>query len=149
MTGPAITPACFARCTRAHAHPPVLDVRYIPGIYYTVSEDMSGPLARCTGFQWDTGNAPKVLERHGVGPGECEQAFFVEPFLLTADPAHSAAEARWRALGQTLAGRTLHIVFTVRGDLIRVIAARDMSRKERQVYEQAKARIEKDSGLQD
>lgn len=110
---------------------------------------MLGPLGRCTGFQWDSGNAPKVLERHSVGPGECEQVFFVEPVLVTADPAHSAAEARWRALGQTLAGRKLHIVFTVRGDLIRVIAARDMSRKERQAYEQAKARIEKDSDLQD
>ena len=110
---------------------------------------MPGPLARCTGFQWDTGNAPKVLERHSVGPGECEQAFFVEPFLVAADPGHSAAEERWRALGQTLGGRKLHIVFTVRGDLIRVIAARDMSRKERQVYEQAKAHTEEDPALQD
>jgi len=29
------------------------------------------------------------------------------------------------------------VVFTVRGSLIRVISARDMSRKERKVYEQA------------
>lgn len=109
---------------------------------------MLGPLGRCTGFQWDSGNAPKVLERLSVGPGECEQVLFVEPFLASADPAHSVAEARWRALGQTLAARKLHVVFTVRGDLIRVIAARDMSRRERQVYEQAKA-LEKDSDLQD
>lgn len=106
-------------------------------------------LNRCTGFEWDAGNAPKVLARHGVEPGECEQAFFVEPFFVETDSSHSAREPRWRALGQTLAGRKLHIVFTIRIDLIRVIAARDMSRKERKEYDQAKTRIEKNPGLQD
>ena len=93
-------------------------------------------LARCTGFEWDTGNAPKVLARHKVEPGECEQAFFREPFVVAFDEKHSGAEQRWHALGQTLADRKLYLAFTVRGTLIRVIAARDMNRKERRLYAQ-------------
>jgi uncharacterized protein len=41
-------------------------------------------------------------------------------------------------LGQTDARRLLFIVFTIRDDLIRVISARPMSRRERRVYEHAK-----------
>ena len=124
-------------------------MRYIRGIYYRVGDDLLERLARCTGFQWDSGNAPKVLQRHRVDPGECEQAFFAEPFVIHADTVHSVGEPRWHALGRTLAGRQLHLVFTVRGELIRVIAARDMNRKEREAYEQVKARIKKDSDLQE
>jgi uncharacterized DUF497 family protein len=56
-----------------------------------------------------------------------------------ADHRHTQEEARFHALGQTLASRRLHITFTLRGGgtLIRVISARDMHRKERAVYEQA------------
>jgi len=104
-------------------------------------------LALCTGFEWDAGNAPKVLARHHVEPGECEQAFFQEPFLTTFDEYHSGTEARWRGLGRMLAGRLLYVVFTVRGALIRVIAARDMNRKERKRYAEIQASLEEDPGL--
>lgn len=105
-------------------------------------------LAQCHGFEWDDGNAPKVRARHDVEPGECEQAFVSEPLLVSADPEHSLLEERWRALGSTVGGRHFYLVFTLRGLLIRVIAARDMNRKERQAYEQAKARVEEDPDVQ-
>ncbi|RYU59723.1 BrnT family toxin [Methylolobus aquaticus] len=56
------------------------------------------------------------------------------------DPKHSRDEPRYHALGTTDDGRFLHITFTVRasGRLIRVISARDMHRKERTFYGQAK-----------
>lgn len=41
---------------------------------------------------------------------------------------------RYFVLGQTDAGRELFLVFTLRDELIRVISAREMSRKERKVY---------------
>ena len=109
-----------------------------------MTEDIYAQLAACDGFDWDEGNAPKVLSRHRVETGECEQAFFGESFLVSADVKHSQVEVRWRALGITLGGRALYLVFTLRGSKIRLIAARDMNRKERQDYEQAKARAEKD-----
>ena len=109
--------------------------------------DINEVLAGCTGFEWDAGNAPKLSARHNVEPGECEQAFFREPFLVVLDEKHSGTEQRWQALGQTLADRRLFLVFTVRGALIRIIAARDMNRKERRTYEKAQASLEEDAGL--
>ena len=57
---------------------------------------------------------------------------------MLTDLKHSQTEARYHALGKTNSGRLLHITFTLRteGKLIRVISARDMHRKERNVYEQ-------------
>jgi len=94
-------------------------------------------LARITGFQWDSGNAEKNT-KHGVERFEAEQVFFNEPLLLLADIRHSQVEKRFHALGVTDSNRFLHLSFTLRNDgqLIRVISARDMSAKERIVYEQ-------------
>ncbi len=91
------------------------------------------------GFEWDAGNARKN-DKHGVSMAEAEQLFFNDPLMILADGKHSQDENRFHALGHTDAGRTLHITFTLRrsGELIRVISARDMHRKERSAYEQHK-----------
>ncbi len=94
-------------------------------------------LAACTGFDWDAGNIDKNWEGHQVSAGECEQVFFQRPILIASEGAHSQDEARYAALGQTAGARRLTIVFTIRGTLIRVISARDMSRRERRLYERA------------
>ncbi|MHB1223630.1 MAG: BrnT family toxin [Gemmatimonadaceae bacterium] len=101
--------------------------------------DLNARLARATGFEWDSGNATKSWTKHVVSQGECEQVFFNTPLVLATDPAHSTAEARFFALGQTDEGRLLLIVFTLRGARIRVISARPMSRREREVYHDAQA----------
>ena len=90
------------------------------------------------GFEWDAGNERKN-EKHGVTMMETEQVFFNAPLLLLEDAAHSENELRIHALGRTDAARALHITFTLRqsGQLIRVISARDMHRKERAIYDQA------------
>lgn len=95
-------------------------------------------LSKVIGFDWDDGNARKN-ERHGVSSAEAEQVFFGAPLLVLGDPRHSDSEPRFHALGKTLDDRRLHLSFTIRKEatLIRVISARDMSRKERGVYEQA------------
>ena len=93
---------------------------------------------RVEGFEWDHGNARESGDKHGVGQAEAEQVFFNEPLVVVADPRHSAQEARLHALGQTDQSRMLHISFTLRAAAtrIRVISARDMSRKERARYAQ-------------
>jgi uncharacterized protein len=95
-------------------------------------------LAKVTGFDWDAGNARKN-DKHDVSMAEAEQMFFNASLLLLDDVAHSQRELRVHALGKTDEGRTLHITFTLRkaGQLIRVISARDMHRKERAIYDQA------------
>jgi uncharacterized protein len=92
-------------------------------------------LNRVSGFQWDAGNIQKNRDTHQVSSAECEQLFFNRPQVAAADPAHSHDEERLFALGRSDRGRFLFVAFTVRNDLIRVISARDMSRKERKVYE--------------
>ena len=96
-------------------------------------------LARIIGFDWDDGNARKN-DKYGVAQAQAEEVFFNQPLLMLEDLRHREQEARFHALGKTLDGRLLHVTFTLRGDdtLIRVISARDMHRKERSVYEQAR-----------
>ena len=89
------------------------------------------------GFDWDAGNSEKNWQKHGVSVGECEETFFNQPLLVAFDAAHSLGEARHFALGRTNQGRLLFIAFTYRGTKIRVISARDMSRKERMIYAKA------------
>jgi uncharacterized protein len=96
---------------------------------------LSETIANVTGFQWDEGNLLKNWERHQVTAVECEQVFFNQPVLAAPDEQHSETEARFYILGQTDTGRKLFVVFTTRGNLIRVISARDMNRKERKSYE--------------
>jgi uncharacterized DUF497 family protein len=60
--------------------------------------------------------------------------------LTASDERHSRQEVRYHALGLSDSGRRLALVFTSRGALVRVIAARDMSRRERRVYEQTRTR---------
>jgi uncharacterized protein len=86
---------------------------------------------------WTLQRGDTAAQRHGVTAGTCEQVFFQEPLLVTPDPRHSQDEERWAALGRTADGRSLAIVFTLRGELIRPISARDMSRKERRLCAKA------------
>ncbi len=95
---------------------------------------MKRSFSELSGFDWDDGNRDKNL-KHGVSNGESEQIFFNEPLIVLDDPVHSIAEDRYAAFGKTDSGRTLAAVFTVRGEKIRVISARDMNRKERKYYE--------------
>jgi uncharacterized DUF497 family protein len=94
--------------------------------------------ASVAGFDWDDGNARKSDDKHRVSRAEAEQVFFNQPLLIVADAQHSMRESRFHALGLTDQGRRLHITFTLRGSpyLIRVISARDMSRRERVRYAQ-------------
>ena len=88
------------------------------------------------GFQWDEGNADKNRITHNVENWQCEQVFFNSPLLILGDLKHSATEKRWAAFGHPDDGRLLAVVFRKRRNLIRIISARDMNRKERRFYEE-------------
>ena len=95
---------------------------------------MAHKILNCVGFQWDTGNSEKNWISHQVSKSECEQIFFNQPLIIGDDEKHSQFEARYYSLGQTDSGRLLFIVSTIRDELIRVISARDMRKKEKEVY---------------
>jgi len=91
-------------------------------------------LQECKRFQWDSGNKDKNWLKHKVSNSECEQIFFNQPFIVSYDSKHSEIEPRFYALGQTDLERKLFVVFTIRKKEIRIISARDMSKKEKEIY---------------
>lgn len=95
-------------------------------------------LSTLNGFEWDEGNSEKNWTTHRVSRSECEEVFFNRPLALAEDQKHSQEEVRYYALGQSDRERKLFVVFTIRGSLIRVISARDMSRTERRIYDEKK-----------
>ena len=99
--------------------------------------DFRNRLSQCKRFQWDEGNLDKNWLKHQVSRLEIEQVFFNRPLLVVVDDQHSQKEPRYFVLGKTDLERRLFISFTVRRDLIRIISARDTSRKERKVYTDA------------
>ena len=81
----------------------------------------------------------KIISKHSVYPDEVEEVFRSRPHVRFARKGHRRGEDVYFAMGKTSAGRLL-IVFFIRklsGEAL-VITARDMTTKERQLYEKAK-----------
>jgi hypothetical protein len=92
-------------------------------------------LRKIAAFDWDEGNLQKSELKHGISVQEAEQLFLNEPEIV-ADEKHSSVEKRWLAFGRTDENKLITCAFTVRGNLIRAISARPMSRRERNWYEE-------------
>jgi uncharacterized protein len=88
-------------------------------------------LADIKDFDWDLWNEVKNFDKHQVDNKECEDVFFNQPRLISDDEKHSLIEKRYKILGMTDRGRQLLVVFTVRKNRIRIISARDQSKKEK------------------
>lgn len=93
-------------------------------------------LSGLRGFAWDRGNIGKIWGKHQVDFRECEEVFFNRPLKIFYDEKHSQAEERFAALGVTDRRRKLTIIFTVRNGKIRVISARNQSRRERRCFDE-------------
>ncbi len=100
------------------------------------------PFRGIESFEWDDGNSHKNWGRHRVSQAECEQVLLGRPLVVGPDARHSVAELRHIALGQTATGRLLMVAFTIRGQRLRVVSARPMSRRERDIYGKAQVSLE-------
>jgi len=98
------------------------------------NDEILARIAQCDGFIWDAGNIFKAWMGHRVLPDECHEAFGNRARLTAVDMKHSDDEDRFFLYGQTAKGRLLTIVFTIRGNKIRVISPRDMNKRERTSY---------------
>ena len=85
-------------------------------------------------FQWDKGNSGKNVRKHGIHDMECEEVFFDPEKKLFEDIFHSGIEERYILLGSTKEGKVLFVVFTIRNNLVRVISARKINKKEKKLY---------------
>ena len=86
-------------------------------------------------FQWDPRKARRNERQHGVTFGEAAEVFDDELSSSSSDPDHSSGEARFVIFGRSRRGRFLVVGYTERGDIVRIISSRPMTRRERQAYE--------------
>jgi len=87
-------------------------------------------------FEWDLRKARLNLAKHGVAFEEASTIFGDSLSLTIPDPEHSRGEKRYVTMGRTFNAKLLVVVHTDRGDNIRIISARQASRRERKFYEE-------------
>lgn len=90
-------------------------------------------------FSWDHKKASANLEKHSVSFEEAATLFDDPRSLEWEDQEHSLGERRLKRLGRSNLERILMVVYTLRRmndvqETIRIISARQASRKERQAY---------------
>ena len=90
-------------------------------------------------FPWDPLKANINLNKHRISFEEAVTIFADPRGLEWEDTAHSASEKRFKRLGVSIAHRVLIVVYTFRRtangkETIRIISARQASRRERKAY---------------
>lgn len=90
-------------------------------------------------FEWDPAKAKSNLTKHGVSFNDACSVFLDPDALDGEDPAHSEKELRHLRLGTSAGGSILMVSYTLRSNSdgetkIRIISARQASRKERKAY---------------
>ena len=85
-------------------------------------------------FQFDPRKAASNLKKHGVSFSDAEGVFLDPLAIHQADP-DTENEERFLGLGMGNTGQLLVVVYTLRGDNIRLISTRRATRKEVKNYE--------------
>jgi len=86
-------------------------------------------------FEWDPSKARTNLRKHRVAFQEAATVLR-DPLAITVlDPDHSQEEDRYITVGSSIRGRILMVAHTDRGDRTRIISARELTRAEREAYE--------------
>lgn len=83
---------------------------------------------------WDPAKAKANFKKHGVHFSDAEAVLF-DPLALSMEDEDAEGEDRFIAMGQDAVGRILVVVYTYRGNAIRLISARPATRKEINDYE--------------
>lgn len=86
-------------------------------------------------FEWDPRKAASNLRDHGVSFEEAATIFDNPLTEALPDLTHSIEEDRFFAFGESERERLLAVIFIESGETIRIISAREATRKERRSYE--------------
>jgi uncharacterized DUF497 family protein len=87
-------------------------------------------------YEWDNNKAVANLSKHGVSFEEAKTVFDDPLYVDFYDPNHSYNEHRFILLGESIQGRLLFVSYMERGNVIRIISAREATQSERKAYEQ-------------
>ena len=83
-------------------------------------------------FEWDDNKRAANAEKHGIDFADAVK-IFDDPQRLTFRASHRSEE-RFLSIG-AMRGRIVTVVFTLRGDKVRIISARHARKSERAQYE--------------
>ena len=87
-------------------------------------------------FDWDPEKAEANALKHGVTFDEAGTVFGDVLSVSGSDLAHSAGEHRFVTIGLSSQGRVLVVCHADLGNVIRIISARNATRKEKRTYEE-------------
>lgn len=87
-------------------------------------------------FDWDSEKAASNFAKHGVTFNEAATVFGDTLGWTYSDPLHSDFEQRWITIGMSDQHRVLLVVHVGEDEDIRIISAREATRKERGFYEE-------------
>ena len=88
-------------------------------------------------FNWDANKAIRNLRKHGVTFEEAATIFDDPMFITLIDDEHSVDEERYITIGVSRQHRLMIVAHTDRGGKIRIISAREATKKEKQFYVEA------------
>ncbi len=83
-------------------------------------------------FEWDEAKHARTLRERGIGFDDGAR-IFEGPVIIWQDARGNCGEDRFRAVGKS-EDDILHVVFTWRGDRVRIISVRRASRKESKAW---------------
>lgn len=87
-------------------------------------------------YEWDPTKTKMNLRKHGVAFKDAATVFKDPLSITTFDPDHSEEEDRFITFGFAASGRLLMVAHTDRRDRIRILSARELTRGERETYEE-------------
>ena len=87
-------------------------------------------------FEWDPRKAEINLRKHGVSFTEAGTVFGDDLAITVPDPDHSLNEERFITVGWSNRRRLLMVSHTDRGNRVRIISARELTKSERKDYEE-------------
>jgi uncharacterized DUF497 family protein len=87
-------------------------------------------------FEWDRRKAALNVAKHRVSFEEALTVFSDPLARIFLDEDHSAEEQREIIVGHSFPGRLLLVCFTAQSEWVRIFSAREVTRRERQGYEE-------------
>ena len=84
---------------------------------------------------WDPAKAKSNFRKHKIRFSDAEAVLF-DPMALTIEDETAESEERFASVGADALNRVVVVVYTYRGEDIRLISARRATRKERKAYEE-------------
>lgn len=84
--------------------------------------------------EWDKAKAKLNAAKHDIRLSEVEPVLY-DPLAITTEDITADGEHRFITVGADMFGRVLTVVYTWRGDTIRLISARKATNREKRSYE--------------